>query len=1132
MIKKIDSAIPSPRRSFWKRRSVRLLTGLIACTILFLIALPIGTKLYLQKWFVENGADKATIEKVRLNPFTGVAALHGVDIQKDGKTVFSNSTIFIDIGLKNLLHREANLQQVSLVDLVVDIERYDDSSLRVASYGIPPNEDDSVAGSSNVVEELGQNIPWIFRAKEIGIKNVTVRYKQPDLNIELVIEDALIEKFNTDPNDKEGALSLKGTFNGAPLTLDLSTLNIAPEVEVVGEMSITGVHLDDMAEFLGKYIKPFSGIAGIHGNINFSMTDAGSLDVLYEGLVNLENGDIGGESWTTKGDISWDGEVSFSMQSEKMSVDAEGSLRALNAAFKMPDPVIDIENSDINITGKTTVTVTDKVVVETNASLALTATTFGMDSISSSIGNTSWNGNVRIETGTESKGLTVRADGELQIFKPVYSMDIDGALMEAGNDMISFDGTVEYITGVGSDSTSYVRTDGTLVGEAIQFSLPKTIQFSQSKLDLAGKTEIAMGQKTIITYDGDLLLDETGVEMTGVTLGEKQFSWSGQVEYLLGEQGQKITLSGGLKTEGILVDLEETGLHIEQRTLQAKSDFSLLLEETPSFAGEISIEGGGLQINQKDVPLLTLEEISMSKAKDNGTGGVTINSLILGQLDIPSSEIIPVSMSVPSITVSDIHSPDLTSVHVAQLIVKGLEIVDSNEKTLLAQLETITVETIQVDKDITATVGQITIGKGSFLKEKDKDPMATMERLKIAQINYSPKQGLSFNTVDLDSIFTDFSRQKTEELEKPEENQAKKETSKAEESVKTAGLPVKINQINITGSSGFTFTDNTLTESFSTTFTLDSLQVSDIDLTNPDHPFTYSLKGTFDKYTPLNIKGTSAPLAENIFVEQQTTLQSYSMLHASPYTIDAIGTYFPSGRLDLTSSLKIRDGKIDMENNLVFKELEAETVQGELADKLNNQLPVPLDLALAMLRDGAGTIELKIPLKGDLEDMNVDVTDIIITALGKGISVAVVPYLAYTTLGPAGALAFLGAKVGSSLLHTDMPSLKFESGGTALTEDHSITLDKVGKIIEKDKENYSICAKVSIDELHRGDRKKGQNKIPKAARKKLFELGETRSLTVKEYLLSHFDIDEKQLLICNPGINFEDGVKATIEFKQ
>ena len=79
MIKKIDSAILSPRRSFWKRRSVRLLTGLIACAILFLIALPIGTRLYLQKWLVENGADKATIEKVRFNPFTGVAALQGVD---------------------------------------------------------------------------------------------------------------------------------------------------------------------------------------------------------------------------------------------------------------------------------------------------------------------------------------------------------------------------------------------------------------------------------------------------------------------------------------------------------------------------------------------------------------------------------------------------------------------------------------------------------------------------------------------------------------------------------------------------------------------------------------------------------------------------------------------------------------------------------------------------------------------------------------------------------------------------------------------------------------------------------------------------------------------------------------------
>ncbi len=1133
MTKRDNSSANSGLGRLWKRRSVKLFVGLVVFAVLVVIALPIGARLYLQKWLVENGADTATIEKVRFNPFTGTAALHGVDIQKDGQTVFSNSTIFLDVGLKNLLGREADLQRATLTDVVVDIEQYEDGTMRIASYNIPPGQEDSIDTPLEIAEGLEEHVPWIFGANQISIKNVTVRYKQPDLSVDLVVEEAFLDKFSTDPDDKKGALTLKGTLNGAPVLLNLSLQNIVPLVEVEGTVDIADVHLDDLAEFLGEYLQPFSGTVGVEGEIAFSMTDAENMDVHYDGLINLGKGDIGGDGWATKGDIDWKGKVSFAMNKEEMVVDVDGDLSALNAAFDMPDPVIDIDNSDISIVGKTTVTIAEEIVVDTGASLKLAPTTFSMDILKTATGDTSWDGKVRVETGTDTKGLSVQTEGKLQVAEPAYSMDVDGALMEVGNHMLSFDGRIEYTMGVGTDSTDHVRTDGILLADATTFSLPETIQVSQSEFNLGGKTEVSIGQDVTVSYAGDASFGETGVQMTGLDLGDKQFSWSGQVKYLLGEQSQKITLDGDLKTEGIFVGIAESGLRIDQQTLQSKTNFSMLLEESPSFTGEVSVGAKGLRVGRKEVELLTLAEMSMSKAKDNGAGGAAIDSLVLSRLHMPASQDVPVSVTIPSITVTNIVSPDLSSASVARLKVEKPKVVDGEKKTQLVQVEAITAETIQVNKDISTTVEKVTIGKGNFLKEKDKDPMVTLEQLMVTKISYSLEQGFSCNTVDLNSVFADIKRQKITE---PADNKDKSAASDTGKSEKATGLPVKINQVNVTGASGFKFTDETLTKLFSTIFTLKSLQVRDIDLTKPDHPFTYSLKGMFDKYSPLRIDGVSAPLADNLFVEQQATLQNYSMLHASPYTIEAIGTYFPNGRLDLTSSLKIAEGKIDMENDLVFKELETETVQGELADKLNNQLPIPLDLALTMLRDSDGTIELNIPLKGDIDDMHVGVTDIIVTALGKGISVAVVPYLAYTALGPAGALAFVGAKVGTKLLHTNLPSLEFQPGSTELTESHTKTLDKVGKAIEKDKKkSYSICAKVGLNELTKVDSSKDknqQNALSEAARKELFELGDARSQAAKEYLLSHFKIDEERLLICNPGINFKDGDKPRIEFKK
>ncbi len=318
-------------------------------------------------------------------------------------------------------------------------------------------------------------------------------------------------------------------------------------------------------------------------------------------------------------------------------------------------------------------------------------------------------------------------------------------------------------------------------------------------------------------------------------------------------------------------------------------------------------------------------------------------------------------------------------------------------------------------------------------------------------------------------------------------------------------------------------------------FALTSLQINDIDLNKPDHRFSYTLKGTFDKYTPLEVEGTCAPLAANFILEQNTSVLNLSMLNIAPYTIDAIGIFFPNGSLDYSSQLKLGDGRIDVENNFISTGQEIQTVEGDLAEELNNQLPIPLDIALPLLRDHNGSIDLNIPIKGKLSEFHVGVTDIIVTALSKGITVAVTPYLAYTVLGPMGALAYVGAEVGQSLLTTHLPVLTFESGAWELTQEHKKKLEKVGKTIEKHLEiRYSICAQVTLDESSTFDTKNKPNQDTlqnKAMRKELFELGEQRSLLVKDYLFSNFKIDEERLLVCSPGIHFEEGSKPTVAFK-
>ncbi len=1136
--KSSSDQLDSPK--FWQWRSVKIVATIGICIAVVFLSLPFAAKTYLQKWLLENGADSAIVEKVRVNLFTGVAALEGVNVTKNNTTVFSDATIYLNVGLKNLLGHEALLQEVTLAGILVDIERTEDGSLRIGSYTIAAEQAGTDSERKDIAEQVKADNPWILRASTIDIQDVTVRYREPGLTVELLIEEALIERINTDPNDTDGNLTLKGTVNGAPINLDLNALVVAPQIDVQGNVSLADFPLADLADFLGEYLKPFNGTAGLDGKVSFTMTENSDLQVAYDGMIHLDQGDIGGEDWATKGTINYNGKASFSMNQEEMTVDVDGNLQALQAAFDMPDPLIDIDNADINIKGKTLVTIAEEVVVESSASLQLAPTTFGMDILQTSTGETTWDGKVRVETGTETKGLNVHADGTLNVATPAYSMDVGGSLMEVSNQMLVWDGRVEYIMGSGADSSSVVRSDGTMKGETTRFSLPEVIQIQQKKLHFSGGTEVTIAADLGVSYQGDVILGETTVEMEGIVIGDKQMSWSGKGAYKLEADSQNISLDGSFKGEEIYTDVAE--MHISQKSLTTEAACTLTLAESPGFKGTLSVNGKKTEIQKGATALLSLAEFAMANGRDNGSGGIIIESLQLQHLEMPSSTDLPVAVTVPKVTVADIQSPDLLSAAIKSLTIEQPLVTDAAGKQQLAALQAITADSITITKDLAVTVANVHAENGEFLKEGSQDALATLSTLQVDQISYSLEEGFACNTIGLDGVYGTFLRKKSpnseEKQQEPETNTAAEaaaaDTSKTEKTA--SGIPVAIQQVTVTGKSGFTFTDESLATPFKTIFAIKSLQVNDIDLNTPEHPFSYSLKGAFNKYAPLDAEGKCAPLAADFMLEQKASLQNLSMLNISSYSVDAIGKFFPNGSLNINSQLQLGDGRIDMDNNLVFNDLVVETVDGELASELHSQLPIPLDLALTMLRKRDGSIDLDIPIQGELSGLHVGVTDLIVTALNKGITVAVTPYLAYTVLGPLGALAYVGAEVGLSMLDTDLPVLEFEHGAAELSAEQKEILNRVGKEIEEDTEDsYNICTKVTRDELSTRSNEQQDNQAilqDETMRKELFEIGENRSLLVKNYLLSNFAIDEERLLICNPGLEFAKGSKPKVVFKK
>ncbi|MEN8190472.1 MAG: DUF748 domain-containing protein [Thermodesulfobacteriota bacterium] len=1113
----------------WLKRGMKIALSLVLLTGLGLLAIQFGIKVYLEKWLLNNGADSAVVSRVRLNPFTGVVALNGVDVEQGGGAVFTDSTIYFNVGMKNLLSRGILVQQAVLSDITIDIETMEDGTTRIASYSMAPAKEEGEESAETPVEEAAppveEGLSWIFRAENIRIENVAVKLRQPDLSADLLIEEALIKNLNTDPNDRDGSLSLKATLNGAAINLDLDTFVISPELDLQGKVSIDTFQLNDLAGYLGEWLGPFSGAATLDGHVDFTMDSDINLKVAYDGIIHLENGDIGGEGWGTKATVHNEGKISFSMTEEEMVVDVNSDLKLFEAGFDMPDPLIDIDNPEIGIKGRTIVTIAEEVVVDTGADLNLGPTVFAMDNLKTTADKLSWQGKIGVGTGTESKELAVRVDGKLGVTTPAYSMDIDDTLMEIDNQMLYWNGKVEYILGIGADDPSFVRTDGILTGGTTTLKLPEVIDIGFGKLDLLGKVEVTLGHDIGVNYTGDVALNEIAVAMDGLAIGDDYLGLTGSVKYVLGESDQSVSLDGTVESKGIVTDVAD--MRIDLATFATRGDWTLVMADSFALQGSLGLKGGPLTMDMASAPLLSVKQLKLDGGGERESGGIQVESFGLEQLELFSSDNIPVGVTVASVAAEKIESPDFVSGSLHRLTVTRPVVKDKEGKTQWASLASITADSIKLADDLTVSLGALRAGGGEFMQGEEDGPLATLQGLLVKQASYSIEQGFVCDSVNLDGLYADLVKKKS-----PDKKDEEKKDDKAEK--KATPLPVKIAQVTVSGKSGFKFTDESIAKTFMTLFAIEKLQVDDIDLNKTEQPFTFVLNGNFDKYSPLTVTGKSAPLGTDVMAELQASLQNLSMLHISPYAIEAIGTFFPNGTLDYKADLKMGDGKLDMTNNLILRELESETLNGELADKLNNQLPISLDLVLGILSQRDGTIDLNVPLSGELSDISIGLSDIIITAVGKAVTVTVTPYLAYSALGPAGVLAFVGAKVGQKLIDTELPVIEFEPGVRQLNDEQKKTLTEIGQVIEKAEEKkYRICAKVSPRELKQLSDDKEANQAAfknEAIRKELFRLGEHRARRVQSYLMENHHIIEERLAICNPGLQFDKDKKPSIKF--
>ncbi len=146
--------------------------------------------------------------------------------------------------------------------------------------------------------------------------------------------------------------------------------------------------------------------------------------------------------------------------------------------------------------------------------------------------------------------------------------------------------------------------------------------------------------------------------------------------------------------------------------------------------------------------------------------------------------------------------------------------------------------------------------------------------------------------------------------------------------------------------------------------------------TASSEPSTVSLEGKVDEFGQVVISGSLTPLDPPANTDIRVVFENVDMPKFSAYSIPFAGREIASGRLDLDLGYKMVDGALEGENKVVLRDFElGESVEHPGA------LSLPLGLAVALLKDSEGRINIDVPVRGDVNDPEFKYSRVVSTAL-------------------------------------------------------------------------------------------------------------------------------------------------------
>jgi Domain of Unknown Function (DUF748) len=417
---------------------------------------------------------------------------------------------------------------------------------------------------------------------------------------------------------------------------------------------------------------------------------------------------------------------------------------------------------------------------------------------------------------------------------------------------------------------------------------------------------------------------------------------------------------------------------------------------------------------------------------------------------------------------------------------------------------------------LSVTVDQLTLAIADiYLDRSDDGSLVQMARIERLQ-----------ERVDrmLKSLESDADQQSLLNIDHPKLATNNTENSLLTNDKKNARF--RLERLTVESEVSLHFKDASVRPHFSEEFNVDFIDIENISL---NEPLSMALKIDLSHGASLSASADASIFERN--AQGKLELKGYELLAASAYSEIFTGYALESGQFSLASEFSIQRDLLSSQHHIDIDQLSLRAEHQDSMTKLTHQLTMPLDQAVDLLRDGENHIHLEVPVTGELNNPDVDLQQVINTALKGAMKKASLTMLT-TLLQPYGAMISIAQMAGEEMTKVRLEPVVFSQGQASIDVASIDYVNKVGAMIKaRPSLKIKLCAMTNVEDLNflkaqssAAVKRSAEVEVSAAQqplnddvfREKLQQLGLNRARSLKDYLQSEIGIESSQLLMCLP----------------